>query len=101
MLNFKRGDTFLIEAQLADNGIPTDLTNWTIRSQVRRNSQLIDTLDVTIVDAATGRYTLSSSGATTAWPIAVLESDIEYTSPNGQIVSTETYSINCVKDVTI
>lgn len=100
MLNFKRGDTFLVEATLTNGGTPVDITGWTIRSQIRRNNQLIAALTVTITDAEAGKYTLESSGSTSSWPVAQLRTDIEYTTDTGQIVSTETYYINCVEDIT-
>ena len=100
MLNFKRGDTFTTEAVLVDGNTPTDLTGWSIRSQIRRNNQLIDELVVDIVAPEEGRYTMTSSAPTTNWPIATLRSDIEYTTPTGQIISTDTYYINCVEDIT-
>lgn len=100
MLNLKRGDTLLIEAALANNGQPVNITGWSIRSQIRRNNQLVDDLVVTVTDALMGKYTIASSGSTENWPVAQLRTDIEYTTDTGQIVSTETYYINCVEDVT-
>lgn len=98
VINFKRGDSFILGAQ-ATSGIDS-LTGWTIRSQVRNGDTLVAELDVDVTDEAACEYTLSFAGSTSAWPLRRLETDIEYTNPGGQVISTETYYINVLKDVT-
>lgn len=100
MLRIKRGDTFVVEATLMQDGQPQDLTGWTIRSQVRQGGRLIADLAVEYVDRAAGVYRLSAPEGTAAWAVGLLRSDIEYTMPSGQIASTETFDLECVEDVT-
>lgn len=97
--DFKRGDSFDIEGQVAVDGTVQDITNWGIRSHLRNGTTLIAALTVTKTDATDGKYTLSVAD-TTAWPLRRLVCDIEYTRPDGKIASTETFYINCIQDVT-
>lgn len=93
---FKRGDTFSLQATA--NG--EDITSWTIQSQVREaTGTLVSELVVTKTDAVNGEYSLTHSGATTAWPIKVLYCDIQYT-VGGVIASTETLRIEVIEDIT-
>lgn len=97
----KRGDTFVLEATAQQNGSPQDLTGWAIRSQVRNGSNLVAELDVSYTDRKAGRYRLAClASATQDWPVKALDCDIEYTSPAGQVVSTETFKIDVKADVT-
>ena len=100
MFKIKRGDSFIVEAALTQNGEPQDLTGWSIRSQVRRGNKLVAELAVEYVDRPTGVYRLSAPEGTAEWPVGTLRSDIEYTMPSGQIASTETFEFECVEDVT-
>jgi hypothetical protein len=114
-VTFKRGDHFAINIET-----PTqDLTGWTVRSQVRRGSALVHELTVDdwtpnpggssfVLVALTpsvplpggGMSTPGILGATDHWPVGELLCDIEYTGPTGVIVSTETFTIECVADIT-
>lgn len=97
----KRGDTFVLEATAQQNGSPQDLTGWAIRSQVHNGSNLVAELDVSYTDRDAGRYRLACpASATQDWPVKALDCDIEYTSPAGQVVSTETFKIDVKADVT-
>lgn len=97
----KRGDTFVLEATAQQNGSPQDLTGWAIRSQVRNGSNLVAEMDVSYTDREAGRYRLACpASATQDWPVKALDCDIEYTSPAGQVVSTETFKIDVKADVT-
>jgi hypothetical protein len=102
----KRGDSIDWTCTYkADGTNATNLTAYTIRSQVRnrQTNALIDALTVTKADqgAYPGRFTLSLSAASTAlWPVAELIMDIEYTI-SGAVKSTETVIIQVIADVTI
>jgi hypothetical protein len=103
MFKIKRGDTFIVEAALTQDGEPQDLTGWSIRSQVRRGNKLVADLAIELEYEANGAaysYLLSAPEGTTEWPVGTLRSDIEYTMPSGQIASTETFEFECVEDVT-
>lgn len=94
---FKRGDTFEINCDVGQS-----IVGWTIRSQVRDDADnLVLALTVTVTDSATGLYKLSATPAQTAlWPANPLLCDIEYTDSSGFVSSTETFTIDCRKDIT-
>lgn len=93
---FKRGDTFILSCVVA-----TDITGWTIASQIRDGDTLIADLTFALLStsAESSTYTLTYS-VTTAWPLHDLNCDIQYTTAAGQIISTETFTIGVVKDTT-
>lgn len=93
----KRGDTFLLTGT---TDVP--LTGYSIASQVRDKSfKLIAQLTVNITQTSpTGTYTLTYPTGTSLWPVQVLECDVQYTNNAGVIVSTETFEINVLRDVT-
>lgn len=90
-LSIKQGDTFAPLAAYTDNaGVPIDLTNIQIASQVRDgDGNLIATLTITKLPEQ-GNYTLSSP--TQNWPVnRQLSMDIRYIQ-SGAIIHTETLS---------
>ncbi len=93
----KRGDTFLLTGT---TDVP--LTGYTIASQVRDKSfKLIAQLTVNITQTSpTGIYTLSYPAGSSSWPVGLLECDVQYTDGSGFIVSTETFEIDVLRDVT-
>ena len=91
----KRGDTFTALCQRVD----VDITNTTIRSQLRLGSWRYD-LTVTKTDSANGEFTLSAPAADTArWPVGTASWDIEYTD-SGSVYSTDTTTLTITEDVT-
>lgn len=100
-VDFKRGDTFLLQGQVTVGDAAQSLTGWTVAAQVRNGTVLLHALVLTWLNQATGLYQLSRPAADTAtWPTKLLVCDIQYTSPTGQVISTETFGINCIADVT-
>lgn len=101
-IKFKRGDTFLRNCQISENGVPIDITGWTIRSQIRDSSSvLIDNLVTEITNAVTGSYKISKLAASTAsWSVGSHFMDIEFTTSAGSVMSTETVRINIETDIT-
>lgn len=95
----KRGDSFEIQGVVSINGVVQDITNWIIASEIRKGNDLVARLTVTKVEPTQGTFRLSDAD-TTSWPISMLDCDIQYTQPNGQIVSTDTFQISVKKDVT-
>lgn len=102
-LEFKRGDTFDFSGQvsLTDSGVVVqDMTGWTGASQLRTS------LDVKITDLtfawldAAQRLCRITGVATSEWPLGDLFMDVEFTSPAGDVVSTQTANIKMVKDIT-
>jgi hypothetical protein len=99
LITLKRGDSFVFtNNQLLDeNQQPLDLTGWSIRSQIRtKKSELIKELDVAINQFD---YSITSMD-TTLFPIETLYWDIQYTTPDGVIFSSDTVPINVILDIT-
>lgn len=96
VIDFKRGDTFL----MACTRTGTNIAGWTIASMLRdKNDALIAECNVTITNAAQGQYTVRVDD-TTAWPVESLYWDIEYIDDGGVVQSTETVRVNVKKDQT-
>lgn len=101
-INHKRGDTFELSCTLENEGNPVDITNFTITSQIRSpDDSLLQALTVTVTDAANGAFTLSATPAQTeTWDIIQYLSDIEFVNASGEVNSSETFTINVIKDIT-
>lgn len=97
-LLFKRGDTFLISIVVKIGGVPQDITNWTILSQVRDGERLVADLEYTVLDAVNGSYQLRYDDTVT-W-LGIYNWDIQYTMDTGQIISTRTVTLDCRQDTT-
>lgn len=104
MIEFKRGDTFLLPKNTLWKdkaaGVRYPLDGVTARCHVRKGSELVDELVVTVTDAAAGEFGIRDSGSTDTWKTGVLAADIEFVFETGQILSTQTFYINCIKDET-
>ncbi len=101
-LTFKRGDTFLLEGVVTDDGVAVDITNWTIQSQLRdRNHKLIFDLVVEKTNALQGRYLLKAAATDTDdWPTGLLDLNVQYTTDVNQVVSTKTVKVDVQLDIT-
>lgn len=101
---FVRGDDFVIPMTLTNpdnNGVPVDITSWTIASQVRYARKLISDLDITITNAAAGEFSISLPKEQTAiWPVRKLKCDIQFDRPVEGRVSSQTFIIECTEDQT-
>lgn len=97
----KRGDTFILACIYKQNGIPADLTQYSIRAQVRDSSgDLIEELDVTKANQALspGAFAMSAVNPPD-WPIDTLQCDIQFMEET-TIRSTQTFYIPVQEDVT-
>lgn len=101
-MRIKRGDTLIVDVRRESAGQPVDLTGYTIRAQVRTaQGALLATLTPTITDAPGGRVQLRAAAATTAtWEPGSYRYDVEFTSPAGDVLSSETLPLSVVADVT-
>lgn len=102
MLRLKRGDTVLLAFEAkTDEGLPLDLTGYTVTSQVRSpQGALVDGLDVVIVDAPAGELTLGvTAAATAAWPLGKLVCDLRLDLA-GDVVHSETFEVIVIEAVT-
>jgi len=98
-VSLKRGDSFVFTNNYLtdDTGSQIDLTGWLIRSHVRDSSnELIDTLDIVVSQF---EYSITKID-TSLWPIGNLFWDIEYTTPDGIVFSSDTIVIKVIQDVT-
>jgi hypothetical protein len=78
-----------------------DLTGWGIASQLRRKDtgELVADLDVIERDRSKGQYSLQAKN-TTEWPVTTLSWDVQFTSPDGFVTSSETKYVRIKKDQT-
>ena len=94
-ITIKRGDTLFLQCSVASNSLPQSLQNWQIKSTVKYGPRQVSNLTVT---KTSDSFTLQ--GSTTNWPVGVLQCDIQYTTDAGVVISTETFNITVVQDVT-
>lgn len=100
----KKGDTFTLICVWKDAlGNPVDLTSYTIASQVR-SINFVDTLSVTILEAANGKFSVERAATNTAtWPISSNTSrvfcDIQFTT-GATVISSQTFEIVVLEDIT-
>jgi hypothetical protein len=105
MHKHKKGDTWSLAAQADVRDLATgnkaDLTGWQIASQLRAadSGALITDFVCTLVDPAAQTFTHVAANTTT-WPEGLAVLDVQFTSPSGQTVSTDTATIRIVPDVT-
>lgn len=110
MITATRGDTFAltIAVKVAAGGAASDLTGWTVASQLRKPSRatargtLIETLTVTIADPTTGVIALSATAAQTAlWTVGAAEFDVQLTrTADGFVWSSPVTAVVIRGDVT-
>lgn len=97
----KRGDSFNMSCVYKENGVPANLTQYTINSQLRDSADnLVQTLIATKADQSSlpGAFALSAID-TSVFPIDLLRCDIQFV--EGQTVrSTQTFFIPVEEDVT-
>ena len=98
VLTVKRGDTFKLSCTYLVGGVAAALPP-VIRSQIRYQGALVAELTVVVVDAAAGRYNLSFAD-TSLWPLDSLQQDIQYTTAAGDVMSTDTFYVKVIEDVT-
>lgn len=101
---FKSGDTFdysgKISVKRPDGTLIEDFTGWTGISQVRDlDGGLIETLTFVWVDITTGLMRIHADRTADPWPPGQAKVDIQFTSPAGDHVSTQTEMIQIGEDV--
>ncbi len=104
-ISFKVGDTFKLSGQLVSDQVantPVNITGYTIRSQLRNDAALIQSMTVSITDAVNGRYTVSATPVqTAAWPVGNARMDIEFTTNAGDVMSSDTIKVVIKQSETI
>lgn len=98
----KRGDTFELSCTLENEGVAVDITNFTITSQVRGSDDvLLQALTVTKTSATDGEFTLTATSTQTeSWGVQKYLADIEFIEANGEVNSSQTFTIDVLKDIT-
>ena len=101
-ITHKRGDTLEWVVTLTDDSVAVDITDWTIKSQIRDGSYaLIYEFLVTKTDASNGVFSLSATAAQTAtWPLGSALVDIEFTDNTNYVISSQTFTMQLVRDIT-
>lgn len=104
VIKHKRGDTIDWTGFYKINDVPVDLTNITISCQFRKeDGTLVIAPTIAKLNQGTnpGKYIISVNAATTStFALGKLKADIQYTDVSGFVVSTETFSINIIQDIT-
>lgn len=101
-LQHKRGDTFdhafYIPAVIPDG----HLHGWDMAAHVRtRTGRLVAALVPEWLDAPVCRALRLRSADTTQWPVDVLEFDVQWTRPDGFVLSCKTLQCRVLRDQTI
>lgn len=100
----KHGDSFRAQCTYTVGGTSASIAGLNIASQIRNAAEvLVCSLEVYGRDDGAGTFSLRPSGlnsAETDWPVDTLYWDIQYTDANGLVRSTETITINVVRDET-
>lgn len=100
-LSFKRGDTFQIDGTRTNKeGSSVSLSGVTVVSVMKRKDTEIS-LTTEVISEADGTFRLTLPATTTnTLELGNWLSDVEYQAQDGSVVSTETYVIKVLEDVT-
>lgn len=101
---FKRGDSFDLSGPVSvtSNGaVVNDLTGWTARSQVRTfpKGDLLSELQVEWLQLSPPLIRLRAQ-STEQWVPGRAQIDVQFTAPDGSVISTDTQVFEVVGDVT-
>lgn len=100
-ITHKRGDTLEWVVTLTQDAVAVNITDWTIKSQIRQDTTLIAELTVTKTNSLSGQFSLTATATQTAsWTLGTSSVDIEFTDPTGYVVSSQTFTLQLVKDIT-
>lgn len=96
-ITHKAGSSFEMSAS-----IDTDITGWTVKSQLRKkDGTLVSDLDFTLLTAEEEESTFTfTKKDTSSWKEGTYLNDIQYTKPDGSIVTTETVEVVVTRRVT-
>ena len=100
-ITHKQGDDFEIVVNYTESSVAEDVTTWTITSQIRNGTDLVESLTITKTNPIGGVFSMTALPAATAlWPIGDLSMDIQFIDDAGKVFSTETFTLVVVGDVT-
>lgn len=100
----KQGDTFTLACAYKENGVAVNITDFTIRAQLRDSTgDLILELPVSKANQTTnpGVFVLgSNTPPSPPFPIDELSCDIQFSDADDVVRSTQTFNVPVVEDVT-
>ena len=98
----KRGDSFERTVTIPVDFADGYFVGWTATSQIRTNGDaLVAGLVCTWADPVTTRSLEISATDTSAWPIAPLNYDVQFTrTADGYVVSTTSMQLDVIRDQT-
>lgn len=105
-ITHKRGDTFehTLRVLQAAGGQGADMAGWAIAAEARQpqNAALVQAFTCEWIDANVGLHKVTApSEDTQGWPIERIEFDIQFTSADGFVMSSETIAIDVLEDRTL
>lgn len=99
-ITHKQGDTLEWVIALTEGGSAVDISDWSIRAQIRQNDTLIATLTTTVTNSSGGVFSLSATKtATDSWAAGNHSCDIEFTDNTNDVFSTETFVVTIIEDI--
>jgi hypothetical protein len=101
-LEIKRGDTLDWQCTCTVDGVAVNLAGWGVACSLRGpGGGVVHEFVPVVTDASAGRFSLCATPShTAAWPVGTLVGDIQYTDPSGRVMSTRTFRLSCLEDVT-
>ena len=102
-MQFNQGDTFDYSgiADFVDSvGAPLDLSTWTPTASIRfPDSRTTFDFEVTTNTTAEGLMVRLRSTETASWPVGIGAVQVQFTSLNGDIFSTNSARLTVVRDI--
>lgn len=102
-MEHKRGDSFDYKVAVPLIWADGHFSDWTVTAQVRnvKTGALVADLSTTWEDPETTRDLRLFHADTSAWPVANLEMDVQFTrDDDGYVISTNTVTFYVIPDVT-
>ena len=99
-ISHKRGDSVEWALTVSVDGSAADITDWSIRAQLRQGSTLTESLTVTKTNSSIGVFVISATATETAsWAVGSHSCDVEFTQ-GSDVFSTETFTLKVLEDIT-
>lgn len=99
-LRVKRGDTLRIAGTYRPNGVAASLGGVTVACDMKRGTT-VESLTCAVTGLDAGEFEAVLSATETAnLPLGLWSSDVQFTDLDGNVTSTQTYTIEIVEDVT-
>ena len=101
-LTLKTGDNIEWVCTMNESGIAADITTWTIGCEVdQSDGTLVLAMTVTKTDPTNGIFSLTATALQTAsFPVGDLLVDVQILDDSSITVSSETFNLTMVQDIT-